>query len=114
MVSTASPATAAIQPVLDGADCLLLARTAGGKTEAAVLPLPSRMATEGWTGTSVLYVCPLRALLNTTVGNPDELLRWLQGAATDRPRRVVAPAEKADEFAEISLDHVGTVDNAPP
>jgi Lhr-like helicases len=38
--------------------------TAGGKTEAAAFPLFSRMAAEGWAGTSVLYICPLRALLN--------------------------------------------------
>ena len=54
----------AIGPVLSGENVLLLAPTAGGKTEAAVLPLLSRMATEGWRGLSVLYVCPLKALLN--------------------------------------------------
>ena len=31
-----------IDPVLDGEHCLLLAPTAGGKTEAAVLPVLSR------------------------------------------------------------------------
>ena len=54
----------AIDPILDGAHVLALAPTAGGKTEAAVLPLVSQIATEGWRGLSVLYVCPLRALLN--------------------------------------------------
>jgi ATP-dependent Lhr-like helicase len=54
----------AIQPVLSGQDVLLLAPTAGGKTEAAVLPLLSRIASEGWHGLSALYVCPLKALLN--------------------------------------------------
>ncbi len=54
----------AIAPILDGEHVLALAPTAGGKTEAAVLPLLSRIATEGWRGLSVLYVCPLRALLN--------------------------------------------------
>jgi ATP-dependent Lhr-like helicase len=54
----------AIQPVQRGDSVLLLAPTAGGKTEAAVLPLLSRMAGEGWRGLSALYVCPLRALLN--------------------------------------------------
>jgi ATP-dependent helicase Lhr and Lhr-like helicase len=54
----------AIRPVQRGDSVLLLAPTAGGKTEAAVLPLLSRMADEGWRGLSVLYVCPLRALLN--------------------------------------------------
>jgi ATP-dependent Lhr-like helicase len=54
----------AIAPVLDGRHVLLGAPTAGGKTEAAVLPLLSRMVHERWSGLSVLYVCPLRALLN--------------------------------------------------
>jgi ATP-dependent Lhr-like helicase len=55
---------AAIKPVQNGDTVLLVAPTAGGKTEAAVLPLLSRMATDGWQGLSALYVCPLRALLN--------------------------------------------------
>ena len=54
----------AIQPVLSGQDVLLLAPTAGGKTEAAFLPLLSRIASAGWRGVSALYVCPLKALLN--------------------------------------------------
>jgi ATP-dependent helicase Lhr and Lhr-like helicase len=55
---------AAIKPAQSGDNILLLAPTAGGKTEAAVFPLLSRMAAEGWRGLSALYVCPLRALLN--------------------------------------------------
>ena len=55
---------AAIRPVLHGDDALLIAPTAGGKTEAALLPLLSRMAAGNWHGLSVVYVCPLRALLN--------------------------------------------------
>lgn len=209
---------AAVQPLLEGVDCLLLAPTAGGKTEAATFPLLSRMAREGWAGTSVLYVCPLRALLNNlhprlaeyaawigrsaalrhgdigagersriqrdqpdillstpesleamlvstrvdarrafahlqavvidevhafagddrgwhllcllerlsriagrplqrvglsaTVGNPGELLTWLQGAGLGRPGQVIAPAASLAPAAEITVDHVGTVDNA--
>lgn len=53
-----------IAPILHGDDALLLAPTAGGKTEAATFPILSRMETEGWHGLSVLYICPLRALLN--------------------------------------------------
>lgn len=55
---------AAIDPILDGRNALLLAPTAGGKTEAAAFPVLSRMLTERWDGLSILYVCPLRALLN--------------------------------------------------
>ena len=53
-----------IPSVLEGSDHIILAPTAGGKTEAAMFPLLSRMAAEEWQGLSILYVCPLRALLN--------------------------------------------------
>ena len=53
-----------IAPILAGEHVIATAPTAGGKTEAAVLPLLSRMLSEDWRGLTVLYVCPLRALLN--------------------------------------------------
>jgi ATP-dependent helicase Lhr and Lhr-like helicase len=53
-----------IEPILDGKHCLLLAPTAGGKTEAAMFPIFSRMISEKWDALSVIYVCPLKALLN--------------------------------------------------
>ena len=55
----------AIDPILAGEDALLIAPTASGKTEAAVFPVLSRMLAERWAGLSVLYVCPLKALLNS-------------------------------------------------
>lgn len=54
----------AIVPILSGDHAIAMAPTAGGKTEAAILPLFSRMLAEDWRGLTVLYVCPLRALLN--------------------------------------------------
>jgi ATP-dependent Lhr-like helicase len=54
----------AIEPILSGSHCLLLAPTAGGKTEAAIIPVLSRMMTLSWPGVSVIYVCPIKALLN--------------------------------------------------
>ncbi len=54
----------AIEAILDGANTVVLAPTAGGKTEAAVFPLLSRILTEESLPVSVLYVCPIRALLN--------------------------------------------------
>ncbi|MBB5828256.1 DEAD/DEAH box helicase [Micromonospora carbonacea] len=68
---------AAIGPLLDGDDALLLAPTAGGKTEAVTFPLLSRMARDGWTGTSVLYLCPLRALLNNLHPRIERYAGWL-------------------------------------
>ncbi len=208
----------AIEPVRRGDDCLLLAPTAGGKTEAAMFPLLSEMATSNWTGMSVLYVTPLRALLNNlhprltgyaswvgrtvglwhgdttagerrrilaeppdillttpesleamlvstnvehrvlfahlrvvvvdelhafagddrgwhllsvlerlqhlsgrrlqrvgltaTVGNPDELLSWLQGSDVSGRRSVIAPVADAPTPPEIVIDYVGSVRNA--
>jgi ATP-dependent Lhr-like helicase len=55
---------AAISPIHTGKHCLLLAPTAGGKTEAAAIPILSKMLKESWPGTSVLYICPIKALLN--------------------------------------------------
>ncbi|MFI7553052.1 DEAD/DEAH box helicase [Micromonospora sediminimaris] len=68
---------AAVRPLLDGYDALLLAPTAGGKTEAAMFPLLSRMAQENWSGTSVLYVCPLKALLNNLLPRVERYAGWL-------------------------------------
>jgi ATP-dependent helicase Lhr and Lhr-like helicase len=55
---------AVIQPILAGQHLIILAPTAGGKTEAAFFPVMSRMLSESWTGLSVLYICPIKALLN--------------------------------------------------
>jgi ATP-dependent Lhr-like helicase len=53
-----------IEACLTGANVVVLAPTAGGKTEAAFFPVISQMLTEAWEGLSVLYVSPIRALLN--------------------------------------------------
>lgn len=208
---------AAIGPVLDGDHGLLLAPTAGGKTEAAMFPLLSRISAEGWRPLSTLYLCPLRALLNNllprleryvsftghrvgmwhgdvgpterrrlvadppdvllttpesleailisagvdagaffrslrcvvvdevhafagddrgwhlltvlarlerlagaelqriglsaTVGNPEALVRWLTPGA-HQPRRVVNPPADGGSQADVTIDHVGKLDNA--
>ncbi|MFB8771151.1 DEAD/DEAH box helicase [Streptomyces broussonetiae] len=68
---------AAITPLMQGRDAVLLAPTAGGKTEAACFPLLSAMTEQKWTGTSVLYLCPLKALLNNLVGRVDAYAQWL-------------------------------------
>lgn len=61
-----------IPRILDGENLIVLAPTAGGKTEAACFPTLSNMLTEDWSAMSVLYICPIKALLN----NLDERLRY--------------------------------------
>lgn len=67
----------AIAPLLAGDDALLLAPTAGGKTEAALFPLLTTMHNQQWDGTSVLYVTPLRALLNNLEPRIKEYAGWI-------------------------------------
>lgn len=67
----------AVAPLLAGDDALLLAPTAGGKTEAALFPLLSRMAEQGWSGVSVLYLCPLKALINNLLPRVEQYAGWL-------------------------------------
>ncbi len=67
----------ALDPVAGGDDALLLAPTAGGKTEAACFPLLSAMEQYGWGGLSVLYICPLKALLNNLLPRLQSYTAWL-------------------------------------
>ena len=55
----------AIPVVVEGkADLIIAAPTAGGKTEAAFLPLLSRIAGGSGRGFKALYLSPLKALIN--------------------------------------------------
>ncbi|MEU8651014.1 DEAD/DEAH box helicase [Streptomyces sp. NPDC048737] len=88
----------AIAPLLAGQDAVLLAPTAGGKTEAATFPLLTRAQRHGWKGTGILYVTPLKALLNNLhprletyagwVGRTAQL--WHGDIASSRRRRILA------------------------
>jgi ATP-dependent Lhr-like helicase len=68
---------ASVEPVRSGTDCVLVAPTAGGKTEAAVFPLLSEMVEGNWSGTTILYVTPLRALLNNLHSRVSAYCSWL-------------------------------------
>jgi len=94
-----------IDAVLDGDDCVVLAPTAGGKTEAAFFPLLSRMDAEDWRPTSVLYLSPIRALLNNQAERLERLaalvgrrvFKW-HGDVEDHARR-----RFVDEPADVLL-----------
>lgn len=90
---------AAVAPVRAGDDCVLLAPTAGGKTEAATFPLLSQMSTAGWSGTSVLYVTPLRALLNNLLPRLESYAAWI-GRTTALWHGDVGPSERRRILAE--------------
>ncbi|MBY6262005.1 DEAD/DEAH box helicase [Azospirillum sp. 412522] len=69
---------AAIPPIVAGGrDVIVAAQTAGGKTEAAFLPLISRVADESGGGFRLLYVSPLKALINDQFRRLDALCEAL-------------------------------------
>ncbi len=53
-----------INTVLDGKNCVVLAPTAGGKTEASFFPLLSATDQNDWRPVSTIYLSPIKALLN--------------------------------------------------
>jgi ATP-dependent helicase Lhr and Lhr-like helicase len=64
----------AIPVLLEGAaDVIIVAPTAGGKTEAAFLPLISRTVGTGGAGFKLLYLSPLKALINDQFRRLDSL-----------------------------------------
>ncbi len=83
-----------IDAILDGKNCVVLAPTAGGKTEAAFFPILSAMDAGDWKPVSVLYLSPIRALLNNqeprisryaeTIGR--RVFKW-HGDTTPGPRK---------------------------
>src|SRR6185369_2936145 len=83
-----------IDAILDGNNCVVLAPTAGGKTEAAFFPILSAMDAGDWKPVSVLYLSPIRALLNNqearigryaeTIGR--RVFKW-HGDTTPGPRK---------------------------
>src|SRR5437867_3205548 len=60
--------------ILQGSDHLVLsARTAAGKTEAAFLPILSKLADDWDGGVRALYISPLKALINDQFRRLDEI-----------------------------------------
>ena len=54
----------AVAPILNGRDVLIASATASGKTEAAFLPICSALADEAVDSLGVVYIAPLKALIN--------------------------------------------------
>lgn len=54
----------AFEDIYNGEDCIIEAPTSGGKTEAVLFPTLSRIANDKLEGIKILYLAPLKALLN--------------------------------------------------
>ncbi len=106
---------AVIPAILAGKHLIILAPTAGGKTEAAFFPVLSRMLSAGWSGLSVLYICPIKALLNNLdirlqrycmlVGRRSTL--WHGDITTSARRRVLRQSGRAGGLVGRCV-HTGT------
>ncbi|MEL6383640.1 MAG: DEAD/DEAH box helicase, partial [Cyanobacteria bacterium J06626_18] len=73
----------AIPPILTGeTDVIISAATAGGKTEAAFLPIFSRLMEEPGAGVGALCVSPLKALINDQFRRLSDIGELLEIAVT--------------------------------
>ena len=61
------------EEISSGGDRLVVAPTGSGKTMAAILPLLDRCLKEEWSGMSILYITPLRALNRDVDRRLDEI-----------------------------------------
>ena len=85
-----------IEAYLTGANLVILAPTAGGKTESAFFPVISQMLEESWTGISILYVSPIKALLNNQEERLDKYMRLVGRQDCSLARRHTAGRTQAD------------------
>lgn len=71
-----------IAPILRGRDVLISSPTASGKTEAAFLPICTAVADTAGDALSVIYISPLKALINDQVLRLDDLFGNIDTVAT--------------------------------
>src|SRR5829696_3572775 len=70
---------AAIDTILGSSDHVILAAaTASGKTEAAFLPVLSQLAAEPQESVEVLYISPLKALINDQFRRLEDLCAYAE------------------------------------
>jgi ATP-dependent Lhr-like helicase len=73
----------AIRPILSGErDVIIAAATASGKTEAAFLPILTKIANSGEDSALAIYISPLKALINDQWGRLEQLCEELEVPVT--------------------------------
>ena len=72
----------AIPPILAGRDVLISSATASGKTEAAFLPICTAIAADPPESLGVLYVSPLKALINDQIRRLESLFECIDAPIT--------------------------------
>jgi len=91
-----------IDAILAGDNCVVLAPTAGGKTEAAFFPVISELDRINAAPVSVVYVSPIRALLNNQELRIERLAGLVGRRATKWHGDITAAARK--RFLEHPTD----------
>jgi ATP-dependent helicase Lhr and Lhr-like helicase len=87
---------AAIPPLKAGHDAIILAPTAGGKTESALFPLLDQVSRANLAGApNILYLCPLKALINNLLPRLTLLSRMVGREAFAWHGEVTSHARKA-------------------
>jgi ATP-dependent helicase Lhr and Lhr-like helicase len=90
----------AVSPILEQKkDVIIAAATASGKTEAAFLPICSRLLEKENVGSSVVYISPLKALINDQFGRMEELCEHLN-ISVHPWHGDIATSKKADFLKE--------------
>jgi ATP-dependent Lhr-like helicase len=90
------------EAILDGKNAVVLAPTAGGKTEASIFPTLSLLMQEQLEGLGALYIAPIKALLNnqaTRLGGYTEMVglsRFVWHGDTPTAERAKFLREPAD------------------
>ncbi len=72
----------AVSPILEGRDVLISSATASGKTEAAFLPICTALTDTAKDSLGVLYIAPLKALINDQQLRLQELFEQIDAPVT--------------------------------
>ena len=88
--------------ILNGKNCVVLAPTAGGKTESSFFPVISEILTNPKEGIRAIYISPLKALLNNQEERIDQYTKMV-GLSSFKWHGDVNQSQKKNFIKENSL-----------